>query len=214
MSDKLNRRAILASAASASVLALPAATKAAAPEPVAAAIPTGPDPILTAIEQHRHAYETVKNALTDEGEAETHWRGEGNTLTPSLLVCTRAQWESHARNPLPWPFEGHEIRLYSSRDIERLFETADPETRKAFRAKLAAIKRKHHVTFGPINTRLDAADQAEADARWELATTAPTTPTGIVAVLRYAREAGFDEEEQHEFYASLERAVSQRVTAA
>lgn len=81
--------------------------------------------------------------------------------------------------------------------------------------QILATKRKHRADFGPIKRRVDGAHQANSEALWNLATTVPTTAAGILALLQYTREeeekalgSFFDADQQHEFYCSLERAVS------
>lgn len=203
MTEKLDRRAILAGTAVLPVLAVPAAARG------------GPDPIFEKIKAHRRKLDALYLVLHDSSEAEARWLKETDTLTPSLLICTRAQFESEGH--LPWPFGGrNELRLHSAKGIDQLF--VGPEyldSRKTARAKLAAIKRKYRAIFQPIEARVRAAHEAEKASRLELAKTAPATVAGILAMLRYAREQDercsddfFDGEERDEFHASLERAVT------
>jgi hypothetical protein len=221
--SELSRRSIVTGAAVLPALAVHAVVLSAAASPHGATIGTAPDPIFAAIEQYRKAWEdTLGSAVHEHSEAEKQWRDENGAIRPSLLLCTREKWETNAeayfkeRNepPMLWPFGEHkEIRFYSGNGIDQ-FCRDNREHRSLLRGRLAAIKRKHRTIFGPIEARVAAAHEAVNAARWQLATTAPTTAAGVSALLRYVREQEegnlgefFDDDEQVQFHASLCDAV-------
>jgi hypothetical protein len=196
---------------------------AAARSPNALAILAGPDPVFGVIDRHRAACEALEAACHAHGEAEVRWREEGGQIGASVLFCTRKRWESVPHNDMPWPFgECEEVRFHSGRHIERFFAGSDEtEYKQELRTDLAAVKRKRRSMLRPAQARMDAAFDVEAEARRQLATTAPTTGAGVLAVLRYAEEqhertAGgfFQDDEQTKFYASLSRASAALMRAS
>ena len=210
MSEKLSRRTILAGA-----VVLPGLS--------ASAIASAqPDPIFTAIEQHKRATQALLQVLHEKSQAEERWMEEYGAINPSLVLareawenhplCTREAWENHPETAglpwLPWPFEG---KVSQGRQIDRVFAD-DPETCKNARDKLAALKRKYRTIFNPIEARVCAAHDTEYKMRQQLTTTVPITAAGLGALLKYVQEQEqedewgsdfFYDDDRHEFYSSL-----------
>lgn len=154
--------------------------------------------------------------IHEKCEQEERWASERGALYPSILLASRKQWESVPNNPFPWPFgEIEEVRLRRAKEIETILAgDEDSDLKQKCRAKLAAIKREYRAIFRPIEARVTAGHDGEAEARWQLATTVPTTVAGVMALLAHVQQeeekcAGdfFQDDERDEFFSSLGQAA-------
>jgi hypothetical protein len=181
MLSKLNRRAVLTGAATASIVTLPVAAKAATGNRLPLA-----DPIFAAIRSLKEAAAANDAAWRKVAHADDQFKAEYGTLMPSGLskeareamsaifpAFARAAWSTHKQID--------QIR-------ERWLDMPDaPEAIERMHAELDRQTKRHRQLFGDLKEEANQADELYLQAAEKLISTVPTSIGGLLALCAYVR---------------------------
>jgi hypothetical protein len=187
---ELSRRSLVAAVASATSVGITTPS-------IAASHPAAkPDPIFGLIEAHRRAYRAFEDALDDKSRAEERLQAEIGTSCPRVqcFVLEPEFFFSHGGStPEDLLKNARHIEarsVYRSArshdEIDTLLKS-DPAQAKSAHAELDALLSRQAEILDPHEAAEEKSSDAAADARLNLFEFAPTSLSGLIALMRYLR---------------------------